>query len=99
MIFYREKKRHIGNDLVVVIFLDRGAEMPDFTSFRSEMNHVFVTVQVLKSKGEDIFYGVGVSRKPGVDFFGPPTPQLIVGGMSSEYKWREGVCACVWIVG
>ncbi len=66
-----ERKRHLGNDVVIVVFRERGDVPFDVSQFHSQFNHVFVVVSPLGAKG----YRVGVTCKPGVPFFGPRIPQ------------------------
>ncbi len=66
-----ERKRHLGNDVVIVVFRERGDVPFDVSQFHSQFNHVFVVVTPLGAKG----YRVGVTCKPGVPFFGPRIPQ------------------------
>lgn len=64
-----ERKRHFGNDIVVIIFKE-GDEPFDPSTIRSQFNHVFVVVRPLKQDGET-HYQVEWSCKPGVPPFKP----------------------------
>ncbi|KYQ88312.1 hypothetical protein DLAC_11008 [Tieghemostelium lacteum] len=69
-----ERKRHIGNDIVVLIFQDCNTSPPFSPSMiKSEFNHVFVVVQPLKKENEDeqTKYSVSITFKDGVSNFGP----------------------------
>ncbi len=52
-----ERKRHVGNDVTVVVFVDGahapGAEPFDTSIFTSEMNHVFIIVTALPKQPTD----------------------------------------------
>jgi hypothetical protein len=65
------RKRHIGNDVVVLVYQDCTSEAPfDVRSVRSKMNHVYVIVRAL----DDQRYSVAVARRTSVPQFGPPLP-------------------------
>jgi hypothetical protein len=67
-----ERKRHIGNDIGVIVFKE-GPEPFVADTFRSEFNHVFAVV----SKSGNA-YNLEVIIKDGVPAFGPklPTPPI-----------------------
>jgi len=71
-----ERKRHIGNDIVVIIYAD-GDFVFTPQICKSVFNHVYVVVK--KSVEDAEFYEVGVTIKDGVKSFGPsfPFPPLI----------------------
>lgn len=50
------RKRHIGNDIVTVIFQEEGAEPFTPKIMRSHFQHVFVVVRVEKPHTEDTRY-------------------------------------------
>ncbi len=50
------RKRHIGNDIVTVIFEDEGAKPVDITSFRSKFHHAFIVVRVANGGTPDMTY-------------------------------------------
>lgn len=56
-----ERKRHLGNDIVVVVFLEKDANV-GFSplSIKSHFIHTYVVVQVDHCEGEDIYYRVCV---------------------------------------
>lgn len=64
-----ERKRHIGNDIVVIVFQD--SDVPfQFSSVSSKQNHVFAFV---KPQGDD--YKLTIVSKNGVPVFKPDLPQ------------------------
>ncbi|PRP76271.1 hypothetical protein PROFUN_07793 [Planoprotostelium fungivorum] len=65
-----EKKRHIGNDIVVIIF-NEADEPFDPSIMRSEYNNVYVFIQPVKEPGIATRYGVTVASKGGTPPFGP----------------------------
>jgi Rap/ran-GAP len=83
------KKRHIGNDIVVLIFRDRlddadqdesQQQAPiDLGEFRSQFNHVYVIVQVVDAppsqrQSGKTFYRVEAASRGAVHSFVPPMP-------------------------
>lgn len=68
-----ERKRHIGNDVVVIVFNDgKTPFLP--TGMKSHFNHVFVVVQPLKGSEGQTKYRVAVCAKREVPPFGPFVP-------------------------
>eukprot|EP01117_Protostelium_nocturnum_P009383 TRINITY_DN334_c1_g1_i2.p1 TRINITY_DN334_c1_g1~~TRINITY_DN334_c1_g1_i2.p1 ORF type:complete len:713 (-),score=252.39 TRINITY_DN334_c1_g1_i2:137-2275(-) len=57
-----EKKKHCGNDVVLIIYKE-GKEPLDFTSFKSQFNHVFIMVS---PTDDGKSYRVNVAYKPDV---------------------------------
>lgn len=74
------RKRHIGNDVCVIVFDDSSADALPFdpTTVRSQFNHIFAVVKPVDTvDDDDCKYRVNVSCKPGVPPFPPallPTP-------------------------
>ncbi|XP_066916248.1 signal-induced proliferation-associated 1-like protein 1 isoform X2 [Clytia hemisphaerica] len=68
------RKRHIGNDIVTVIFQEEGAEPFTASIMRSHFQHVFIIVQVENAHTENTRYSIAVSRSRDVPYFGPPIP-------------------------
>lgn len=66
-----ERKRHLGNDVVVVVFREPGKEAFDVSMIHSQFNCVFIVVSPHGSGG----YRVGVTCKAGIPFFGPRIPR------------------------
>jgi RAP1 GTPase activating protein 1 len=76
-----ERKRHIGNDLCVLIFLDEGADFPNLDSFKTEMTNVYMVVSLLENHPvHGRFYRIGVVSKSGVDCVTPDIPHSVAGG-------------------
>ncbi|XP_078287322.1 signal-induced proliferation-associated 1-like protein 3 isoform X2 [Rhinoraja longicauda] len=69
------RKRHIGNDIVTIIFQEPGALPFTPKTVRSHFQHVFVIVRVNNPCTEDVCYSVAVTRSKDVPIFGPPIPQ------------------------
>jgi len=79
-----ERKRHIGNDIVVIIFQDPNCSPPFRPSMiKSEFNHVFIVIEPLEKKREDEItrYSVSVTFKEGVSTCEPT--------FSSSKVWKK----------
>ncbi|XP_033832941.1 signal-induced proliferation-associated 1-like protein 3 [Periophthalmus magnuspinnatus] len=72
------RKRHIGNDIVTIIFQEPGALPFTPQNIRSHFQHVFVIVRVHNPCSENTCYSVAVTRMKDVPPFGPPVPSGIV---------------------
>eukprot|EP01091_Cochliopodium_minus_P010677 TRINITY_DN2882_c0_g1_i1.p1 TRINITY_DN2882_c0_g1~~TRINITY_DN2882_c0_g1_i1.p1 ORF type:complete len:569 (-),score=144.83 TRINITY_DN2882_c0_g1_i1:16-1722(-) len=75
-----QKKRFIGNDLVLVVFRDAKSgdtlKPLDPSLFTSQFNHVFILVQPHTFKGENItHYKVSIASKQGVKPWRPYLPK------------------------
>ncbi|XP_043918205.1 signal-induced proliferation-associated 1-like protein 3 [Protopterus annectens] len=68
------RKRHIGNDIVTVIFQEPGALPFTPQNIRSHFQHVFVIVRVHNPCTENVCYSVSVTRSKDVPPFGPAIP-------------------------
>ena len=102
------KKRHIGNDIVVIIFKDTQATEPlDPSIFVSEFNHVFAIVQkvsaedlrALKRSGEveseaRTHYRIAFASKDGVHSLEPPIPRTVFEKNSKLHRLflTKGTC-------
>jgi len=74
-----ERKRHLGNDIVVIVFKE-GNQLYDPNCIKSEFNHIFVVVsKVNKPDDPTTYYKVNIACKEGVPPFQPdiPEPPLI----------------------
>uniref|UniRef100_A0A8C2ESL5 Signal-induced proliferation-associated 1 like 3 n=1 Tax=Cyprinus carpio TaxID=7962 RepID=A0A8C2ESL5_CYPCA len=68
------RKRHIGNDIVTIIFQEPGALPFTPQNIRSHFQHVFVIVRVHNPCSDNTCYSVAVTRMKDVPPFGPPLP-------------------------
>ncbi|KAG5677615.1 hypothetical protein PVAND_007357 [Polypedilum vanderplanki] len=66
------RKRHIGNDIVTIVFQEPGALPFTPKNIRSQFQHVFIIVRVVNSCSDNTTYRVAVSRSKEVPVFGPP---------------------------
>jgi len=68
-----ERKRHIGNDVVVFVFKE-GNQPFDPSLIRSEFNHIFAVIRIdHKSEGKT-YYRIGFASKDGVHSIEPALP-------------------------
>uniref|UniRef100_A0A1B0D1P3 Uncharacterized protein n=1 Tax=Phlebotomus papatasi TaxID=29031 RepID=A0A1B0D1P3_PHLPP len=77
------RKRHIGNDIVTIVFQEQGALPFTPKNIRSQFQHVFIIVQVINPCTDNTHYRVAVSRSKQVPVFGPP---LKPGGLYPKGK-------------
>ncbi|XP_051018735.1 signal-induced proliferation-associated 1-like protein 3 [Acomys russatus] len=68
------RKRHIGNDIVTIIFQEPGALPFTPKSIRSHFQHVFIIVRVHNPCTENVCYSMAVTRSKDAPPFGPPIP-------------------------
>ncbi|XP_008589970.1 PREDICTED: signal-induced proliferation-associated 1-like protein 2 [Galeopterus variegatus] len=80
------RKRHIGNDIVTIVFQEPGALPFTPKSIRSHFQHVFVIVRVHNPCTENVCYSVGVSRSKDVPPFGPPIPKGVTFPKSAVFR-------------
>ncbi|XP_020564572.1 signal-induced proliferation-associated protein 1 isoform X2 [Oryzias latipes] len=69
------RKRHIGNDIVTIVFQEPGALPFTPKSIRSHFQHVFIIVQVHQPCAEETYYSVAVTRSKDIPLFGPLFPK------------------------
>ncbi|XP_058136147.1 signal-induced proliferation-associated 1-like protein 3 isoform X4 [Dasypus novemcinctus] len=68
------RKRHIGNDIVTVIFQEPGALPFTPKNIRSHFQHVFIIVRVHNPCSDNVCYSMAVTRSKDAPPFGPPIP-------------------------
>ncbi|KAG5878415.1 hypothetical protein JTB14_002499 [Gonioctena quinquepunctata] len=66
------RKRHIGNDIVTIVFQEPGALPFTPKGIRSQFQHVFIVVHAINPCTENTHYKVAVSRSKDLEVFGPP---------------------------
>ncbi|KAF8790816.1 Rap1 GTPase-activating protein 1 like protein [Argiope bruennichi] len=80
-----QRKRHIGNDVVAIIFQDENTPfMP--TMIASHFLHTFVVVQAIEPLTPHTRYRVSVTCREDVPFFGPPLPNPPILKKSSVFR-------------
>ncbi|KAM9800515.1 rap1 GTPase-activating protein 1 isoform X3 [Syngnathus typhle] len=68
-----QKKRHIGNDIVAIVFQEENTPfVPDM--IQSNFLHAYVVVQVEDACTDNVTYKVSVTARDDVPFFGPALP-------------------------
>jgi len=70
------RKRHIGNDCVVIIFRE-GKEPLDLSLIRSQVNQVFVVVRKERAKDRTIRYRVEFANKKPITPYPPYLPEQL----------------------
>ncbi|XP_055992774.1 signal-induced proliferation-associated 1-like protein 3 [Sorex fumeus] len=68
------RKRHIGNDIVTIIFQEPGALPFTPKNIRSHFQHVFIIVRAHNPCTENVCYSMAVTRSKDAPPFGPPIP-------------------------
>ncbi|XP_052649911.1 rap1 GTPase-activating protein 1-like isoform X13 [Harpia harpyja] len=80
-----QRKRHIGNDIVAIIFQDESTPfVPDMIA--SNFLHAYVVVQLTHGTTGDTLYKVSVTARDDVPFFGPPLPNPAIFRKSAEFR-------------
>ncbi|XP_074162066.1 rap1 GTPase-activating protein 1 isoform X1 [Sminthopsis crassicaudata] len=80
-----QRKRHIGNDIVAVVFQDENTPfVPDMIA--SNFLHAYVVVQAEDAGPDGPFYKVSVTARDDVPFFGPPLPDPAVFRKGPEFQ-------------
>lgn len=68
-----QRKRHIGNDIIAIIFQDENTPFCP-SSIRSSFLHIFIVVQVEEAYSKNTRYKITVTSKEDVPEFGPSLP-------------------------
>jgi hypothetical protein len=80
------RKRHIGNDLVTIVFQEPGSLPFSPKSVRSQYQHIFIVVRVINPNTCHTQYSVAVSYSNDVPSFGPPLPKNPLFVKSKEFR-------------
>ncbi|XP_070705024.1 signal-induced proliferation-associated 1-like protein 1 isoform X2 [Pempheris klunzingeri] len=80
------RKRHIGNDIVTIVFQEPGALPFTPKNIRSHFQHVFVIVRAHNPCSDNSSYSVAVTRSKDVPSFGPPIPEGVTFPKSSVFR-------------
>ncbi|XP_018606127.1 rap1 GTPase-activating protein 1-like isoform X9 [Scleropages formosus] len=79
-----QRKRHIGNDIVAIVFQEESTPfVPDMIA--SNFLHAYVVVQVENARSDNVIYKVSVTARDDVPFFGPPLPDPAVFRKGPEF--------------
>ncbi|XP_061596397.1 rap1 GTPase-activating protein 2-like isoform X5 [Cololabis saira] len=80
-----QRKRHIGNDIVAVVFQEEATPfVPDMIA--SNFLHAFVAVQVEDPCSDQTSYKVSVTAREDVPPFGPPLPNPAIFKRDPEFR-------------
>ncbi|KYO46492.1 rap1 GTPase-activating protein 1 isoform A [Alligator mississippiensis] len=80
-----QRKRHIGNDIVAIVFQDENTPfVPDMIA--SNFLHAYVVVQLTYDASRETLYKVSVTARDDVPFFGPPLPNSALFKKSAEFR-------------
>ncbi|KAL4622502.1 rap1 GTPase-activating protein 1-like isoform X2 [Arapaima gigas] len=79
-----QRKRHIGNDIVAIVFQEENTPfVPDMIA--SNFLHAYVVVQVENACTDNVLYKVSVTARDDVPFFGPALPDPAVFRKGPEF--------------
>ncbi|XP_019112541.1 rap1 GTPase-activating protein 1 isoform X5 [Larimichthys crocea] len=94
-----QRKRHIGNDIVAIVFQEENTPfVPDMIA--SNFLHAYIVVQVMNPCSDNVLYRVSVTARDDVPFFGPALPNPAVFKKGPEFheflftKLINGEYAC-----
>uniref|UniRef100_A0AAY5KUQ9 Rap-GAP domain-containing protein n=1 Tax=Esox lucius TaxID=8010 RepID=A0AAY5KUQ9_ESOLU len=80
-----QRKRHIGNDIVAILFQEENTPfVPDMIA--SNFLHAYVVVQVENACSENVTYKVSVTARDDVPFFGPALPDPAIFKKGHEFR-------------
>lgn len=80
------RKRHIGNDIVTIVFQEPGALPFTPQGVRSHFQHVFIIVRAHNPCTDAVCYSVAVTRSKDVPPFGPPIPSGVTFRKSDVFR-------------
>uniref|UniRef100_A0A1A8D4I7 Signal-induced proliferation-associated 1 like 1 n=1 Tax=Nothobranchius kadleci TaxID=1051664 RepID=A0A1A8D4I7_NOTKA len=80
------RKRHIGNDIVTIVFQEPGALPFTPKNIRSHFQHVFVIVRAHNPCSDNCSYSVAVTRSKDMPSFGPLIPEGVTFPKSSVFR-------------
>ncbi|KAM4740577.1 rap1 GTPase-activating protein 1 isoform 7-T8 [Anableps anableps] len=79
-----QRKRHIGNDIVAIVFQEENTPfVPDM--IQSNFLHAYVVVQVENACTDNVTYKVSVTARDDVPFFGPALPNPAIFRKGPEF--------------
>ncbi|XP_069389799.1 rap1 GTPase-activating protein 1 isoform X9 [Paralichthys olivaceus] len=80
-----QRKRHIGNDIVAIMFQEENTPfVPDM--IQSNFLHAYVVVQVESACTDNVTYKVSVTARDDVPFFGPALPDPAIFKKGPEFR-------------
>ncbi|XP_047663225.1 rap1 GTPase-activating protein 1 isoform X15 [Tachysurus fulvidraco] len=79
-----QRKRHIGNDIVAIVFQEENTPfVPDMIA--SNFLHAYIVVQVENACSDNVLYKVSVTARDDVPFFGPALPDPAIFKKGTEF--------------
>ncbi|KAM4588223.1 rap1 GTPase-activating protein 1 isoform 5-T5 [Odontesthes bonariensis] len=79
-----QRKRHIGNDIVAIVFQEENTPfVPDM--IQSNFLHAYVVVQVENACTDNVTFKVSVTARDDVPFFGPALPDPAIFKKGPEF--------------
>lgn len=86
-----EKKRHIGNDFIVLLFKESNDETDtvDVSTFLSKFNHIFIVVNPIKEDGMPTRYRVTIAANDDIRPFPPFIPKETGNIFEKNDEFRE----------
>ncbi|CAH1971302.1 unnamed protein product [Acanthoscelides obtectus] len=80
-----QRKRHIGNDIVAIVFQEENTPFtPDMIA--SHFLHTFIVVQPIEPNTPNTRYKVSVTARDDVPFFGPTLPTPAIFRKGADFK-------------
>lgn len=80
-----QRKRHIGNDIVALVFQEENTPfVPDMIA--SNFLHAYIVVQLETAVESETTYKVSVTAREGVRRFGPPLPSPALFKKGPEFR-------------
>ncbi|XP_050930333.1 rap1 GTPase-activating protein 1 isoform X2 [Lates calcarifer] len=80
-----QRKRHIGNDIVAIVFQEENTPfVPDM--IQSNFLHAYVVVQVENACTDNVTYKASVTARDDVPFFGPALPDPAIFKKGPEFR-------------
>jgi len=70
-----ERKRHIGNDVVVVVFQE-GEQLYNPNTLQSNFSHIIVVIAKVEQEEPGTFYKITIANREGVAIYAPPLPDI-----------------------
>ena len=87
-----QRKRHIGNDIVTIVFQDAGSEPFSAKAIRSQFQHVFIVVRAHNPNTANTEYRY-VSFLPSIAISKQNYPSVLVQGYSQLWA----ISSAVWL--
>lgn len=81
-----ERKRHLGNDVVVIVFLDGSSSCFSPLWLASHFNHVFFVIEKSSSSDSQTLYNMAIAHKHGVRYYSPYIPAPAVFPKGPDFR-------------